>query len=38
VTIPAHDALKVGTLASVLADVSAHLGITRDELVRRLFD
>ena len=37
ITIPAHDPLKVGTLAAILADVAAHLKIDRDELVRRLF-
>jgi predicted RNA binding protein YcfA (HicA-like mRNA interferase family) len=38
ITIPAHDPLKVGTLAGILGDVSSHLKITRDELLRRLFD
>jgi predicted RNA binding protein YcfA (HicA-like mRNA interferase family) len=37
VTIPAHDPLKVGTLAAVLADVAAHLGLDREELLRRMF-
>jgi predicted RNA binding protein YcfA (HicA-like mRNA interferase family) len=37
VTIPAHDPLKVGTLAAVLSDVAAHFEISRDELRRRLF-
>jgi len=37
VTIPAHDPLKVGTLAGILGDVSAHLKVPREELVRRLF-
>ena len=37
VTIPAHDPLKVGTLGAILAEVAAHLGIERDELLRRLF-
>lgn len=37
VTIPAHDSLRVGTLASVLGDVAAHLNLTRDELTNRLF-
>lgn len=37
VTIPAHDSLKVGTLAAILGGVAAHLQIDRDELVRRLF-
>lgn len=36
-TIPAHDPLKVGTLAAILGDVAAHLRIERDELLRRLF-
>ena len=38
VTIPAHDPLKVGTLSGILGDVADHLKITRDELMRRLFD
>jgi hypothetical protein len=37
VTIPAHDPLKIGTLAAILADIAAHLKIDRDELLRRLF-
>jgi predicted RNA binding protein YcfA (HicA-like mRNA interferase family) len=37
VTIPLHDALRVGTLAAILADVAAHLEISRDELLERLF-
>lgn len=35
-TSPAHDPLKVGTLAAILGDAAAHLGLTRDELLRRL--
>jgi predicted RNA binding protein YcfA (HicA-like mRNA interferase family) len=37
ITIPNHPALRVGTLAAILADVAQHLGIGRDELGRRLF-
>ena len=37
ITIPAHDPLKLGTLAAILADVAMHLEIDRDELLRRLF-
>jgi len=37
VTIPAHDSLRIGTLASILGDVAAHLNITRDDLASRLF-
>jgi len=36
VTIPRHDPLRVGTLASVLDDVAAHFGISRDELLMRI--
>jgi predicted RNA binding protein YcfA (HicA-like mRNA interferase family) len=37
ITIPAHDPLKVGTLAAVLGEVAANLELDRDELLRRLF-
>lgn len=36
-TVPAHDPLKVGTLAAILGDVGAHLKIERDELLRLMF-
>ena len=36
-TIPDHDALRVGTLSAILADVAQHLNLTRDEVVRRLY-
>ena len=37
-TIPDHDQIKVGTLARILADIEVAEGLTRDELMRRLFD
>ena len=37
VTIPNHHPIKVGTLSGILGDVAAHLEISRDELVQRLF-
>ncbi|WP_119420054.1 type II toxin-antitoxin system HicA family toxin [Desertibaculum subflavum] len=37
VTIPAHQSLRVGTLAAILAEVASHLEISRDELLNRLF-
>jgi len=37
ITIPRHDPLRVGTLASILADVAAHLEITRDDLLAQIF-
>lgn len=38
VTVPRHDPLRVGTLAGILREVAAHFGITRDQLLQRLFD
>ena len=37
ITIPAHDPLKVGTLAAIIADVAAHHKLSRNELLARLF-
>jgi predicted RNA binding protein YcfA (HicA-like mRNA interferase family) len=37
VTIPRHDPLRLGTLASILQDVAQHFGWTRQELQERLF-
>ncbi len=37
ITIPMHDPLRIGTLRSILTDVAAHFGMTRDELVGQLF-
>ena len=37
VTVPSHASLRLGTLAGILGDVSAHFKLSRDELVRRLF-
>ena len=37
VTIPCHDPLRVGTLAAILAEVGAHFGLSREELVDRLW-
>lgn len=36
-TIPLHDPLRIGTLAAILADVTAHQGMTREALIVRLF-
>jgi len=38
ITIPAHASLKVGTLSAILGDVAIHLKVTREELLRTLFD
>lgn len=37
VTVPGHGTLRVGTLAAILSDVGRHVGLTREELVDRLF-
>jgi predicted RNA binding protein YcfA (HicA-like mRNA interferase family) len=37
VTVPAHDALKIGTLIALLRSVADHVGLSRDELTRELF-
>jgi predicted RNA binding protein YcfA (HicA-like mRNA interferase family) len=36
-TIPDHQALRVGTLAAVLDDVASHLGRDREDLFTELF-
>jgi len=36
VTIPNRSPVKVGTLSGILSDVSRHLGISREELLKRL--
>lgn len=36
-TVPSHDSLRTGTLNGILRDVAQHAGITRDEVVERLF-
>jgi predicted RNA binding protein YcfA (HicA-like mRNA interferase family) len=38
VTIPRHDPLRIGTLAAILDAVAAHHGLSRDELLQRLFE
>ena len=37
VTIPCHDPLRIGTLGSILDSIAEHFGLTRDELLNRLF-
>ena len=36
-TIPQHTPLRIGTLSAILADVAKHFGITREQLLERLF-
>ena len=37
VTVPIHDPLRIGTLASILAAVADARNLTRDELLQSLF-
>lgn len=37
ITIPRHKPLKVGTLSSILSDVSGHLEIDKQSLIQSLF-
>jgi predicted RNA binding protein YcfA (HicA-like mRNA interferase family) len=37
VTIPDHDSLRIGTLSAVLREVAEHAGLSREELLDRLF-
>lgn len=36
-TIPAHKFLKIGTLSSILNDVSKHFKIDKSSLIKELF-
>lgn len=36
ITIPNHSPLKVGTLNSILNDIAFQLGITKDELLKKI--
>ena len=36
VSLPLHDALRIGTLAGRLGDVASHFDLTRDQLLVKL--
>ena len=36
-TIPAHDPLRVGTLAGIVAEIARHFDLDREQVARRLF-
>jgi predicted RNA binding protein YcfA (HicA-like mRNA interferase family) len=36
-TVPLHSPLRIGTLSAILADVSTHFKLTREQLLDRLF-
>ena len=37
ITVPAHNPLKIGTLAAILADIESYHKLTREDLLKRLF-
>lgn len=37
ITIPNHNPIKIGTLNSILKEVSNQLSISKDELIQKLF-
>jgi len=36
ITIPRHNALRLGTLSRILSEVAEHLGIAKGEVLRRM--
>ena len=38
ITIPNHNPIKIGTLNSILSDLSEKMKISKSELVRQLFE
>ncbi|MGW8256573.1 MAG: type II toxin-antitoxin system HicA family toxin [Thermoguttaceae bacterium] len=37
ITLPAHKSLKIGTLNNILRDISLQVGLTKEELLKKLF-
>jgi predicted RNA binding protein YcfA (HicA-like mRNA interferase family) len=38
VTVPDYNPLKIGTLNAILRSVAEHCGLTKDELLERMFN
>ncbi|NLG84704.1 MAG: type II toxin-antitoxin system HicA family toxin [Firmicutes bacterium] len=37
ITIPKHNPLKTGTLNGIISDVAKHLGLSKEKVMRELF-
>ena len=37
-TIPRHDPIKIGTLNNILKNIAEHFSLTKEELVKQLFN
>jgi predicted RNA binding protein YcfA (HicA-like mRNA interferase family) len=38
ITIPNHNPIKIGTLNSILLDISAHLNLSKQDFIEKLFE
>jgi predicted RNA binding protein YcfA (HicA-like mRNA interferase family) len=38
ITIPAHNPLRIGPLAAILGEIDKQQGLSREDLLRRLFE
>ncbi|MDJ0845063.1 type II toxin-antitoxin system HicA family toxin [Crocosphaera sp.] len=38
ITIPAHNPIKIGTLNAILREVCQHFHLSRDDLLKQLFN
>jgi predicted RNA binding protein YcfA (HicA-like mRNA interferase family) len=37
ITVPDHSSLRIGTLSAIVLDVASHLGLERQDVIKRLF-
>jgi len=37
ITIPAHDPIKIGTMNAILTDIAQYLGVSKQQLVDKIF-
>ena len=37
ITIPNHKPLKIGTLSAILSEVSKHMEINKEEIIKKMF-
>jgi len=37
ITIPNHNPIRIGTLASILTDISLHFNTSKEEILNKLF-
>jgi len=38
ITVPNHDPLRIGTLSSIISLVAEHFNISREEVLKKLFE